>query len=68
MANKKKEKKEQNPKVHRDLEGFDININEFGEISSNLSIEDINTFLNRNVEDKKLKDRDDIDDLKRGKE
>lgn len=68
MSKKKKNNKNHNPKVHKDLEGFDINIDEFGEISSNLSIEDINTFLNRNVEDKKLKDRDDLDDLKKDKE
>lgn len=59
MAKKKKAKKE-NPKVHEDLEGFKMDINSFGEISSSFSIDKINEFLNKNVEDKKLKDRDDL--------
>ena len=33
---------------------FDININEFGEIISNVSIDRINEFLNRELQDKKL--------------
>ncbi|GHB47749.1 hypothetical protein [Mongoliitalea lutea] len=63
----KKPKKEENPKVHKDLEGFKMSINSFGEISSSFSIEKLNEFLNKNVEDKKLKDREDIDDIKEGK-
>jgi hypothetical protein len=58
----KKPKKEENPKVHKDLEGFKMNINSFGEISSSFSIDKINEFLNKNVEDKKLRDRDDLED------
>jgi hypothetical protein len=57
MSNTKKDSK---PKVHKELEGFDISINSFGEIKSSLKIEDINAFLNKNVSDKKLDDRDDI--------
>ncbi len=41
---------------NKDLENFDIKINEFGEISSNIDIDKLNTFLNENVEDKKFKD------------
>jgi hypothetical protein len=63
----KKSKKEENPKVHKDLDGFKMNINSFGEISSSFPIDKINEFLNKNVEDKKLKDREDIDDIKDGK-
>lgn len=59
----KKQKKEENPKVHKDLEGFKMNINSFGEISSSFSIDKINEFLNKNVEDKKLRDRDDLEDI-----
>ncbi|MEQ8238237.1 MAG: hypothetical protein RIA69_03450 [Cyclobacteriaceae bacterium] len=59
---------EKNPKVNKDLEGFNLKIDSFGEIKSNISIEDINTFLNKNVDDKKLKDRDDIDNLKEKKD
>lgn len=50
------------PKVHKDLDGLDIQINEFGEIISSYDVKDINKFLNKNVEDKKLRDRDDITD------
>lgn len=63
----KKKKKEEDPKVHDELQGFKMEINSFGEISSSFSIEKINEFLNKNVEDKKLKDRDDLDDLKKNK-
>lgn len=46
------------PKVNPELEGFDININDFGEIKSTMKIDELNSFLNKNVEDKKLKDRE----------
>ena len=55
----KKKKKEEDPRVHEELKGFKMEINSFGEISSNLPIEAINAFLNKNVEDKKLKERED---------
>ena len=48
------------PRVHKELEGFDITINSFGEIKTNFDIDKINTFLNKNVDDKKLRDRDDL--------
>ena len=51
-------KKEKKPKVHKDLDGFDIKIDENGEIISNLSIDELNEFLDKNVEDKKFKDID----------
>lgn len=53
----KKMKKKGNPKVHDELSGFDIKINSFGELQSNMNVDDINAFLNENVEDKKLIDR-----------
>lgn len=59
----KRPKKEENPKVHKDLEGFKMSINSFGEISSSFSIDKINEFLNKNVEDKKLRDRDDLEEI-----
>ncbi|MGB0524246.1 MAG: hypothetical protein ACPGJS_14855 [Flammeovirgaceae bacterium] len=58
---KKKNPDKKKPKVHPDLEGFDIKINSFGEITSSHSVEELNKFLNKNVVDKKLKDRDDLD-------
>ena len=60
----KKNVKGEKPKVHKDLEGFDITIDSFGEIKSSIDIEKINQFLNDNVDDKKLRDRGDLDDLK----
>lgn len=60
MSKKKKEEgKEEEPGVHKDLKGFDIRINEFGEITSSLDVAKVNEFLNKNVEDKKLKSRED---------
>lgn len=54
-----KKKKTEKPKVHDDLKGFNIKVNSFGEVISNIDIDKINDFLNENVEDKKLTDRDD---------
>lgn len=62
-----KKKDTPKPKVNKDLEGFDISIDSFGEIKSTLNIDEINNFLNKNVDDKKLRDRDDLDELKEGK-
>lgn len=53
---KKKPKKGQ-PEVHDELKGFDIKINEFGEIITNFDVDKVNEFLNENVDDKKLRDR-----------
>jgi hypothetical protein len=36
------------------LDGFSIEINEFGEIITNTPVEDLNKFLNKNLIDKKL--------------
>jgi hypothetical protein len=65
----KQEKKEvkPKPKVHKELHGFDVAIDQFGEIRSNMNIERINEFLNKNVDDKKLAERDDYDNLKKEK-
>ena len=57
----KKKPKTGQPQMHDDLKGFEMGINEFGEITSNVDIEKLNKFLNKNVVDKKLKDRDDLD-------
>lgn len=54
----RRSKKSQNkPKVHQELNGFEMKINALGELVSNYDIDQINTFLNRNVADKKLKGR-----------
>ena len=54
---RKKPKKGQ-PEVHDELKGFDIKSNEFGEIITNFDVDKVNEFLNENVDDKKLRDRD----------
>ncbi|WP_420317761.1 hypothetical protein [Ekhidna sp.] len=59
--------KKEKARVHKDLDGLELNVDSFGEISSNMPIDKLNKFLNKNVEDKKLKDREDIDDLKKDK-
>ena len=57
--------KKEKGRVHKDLDGLELKVDSFGEISSNMPIEELNRFLNKNVEDKKLKDRDDLDELKK---
>lgn len=44
--------------MNPDLEGLNIEIDPFGEIRTNYNIDMINAFLNKNVEDKKLAERD----------
>ena len=58
---RKPDKNKKNPKVNPELEGFDVRIDSFGEIKSNLNIDKINEFLNKNVDDKKLRDREDLE-------
>ena len=58
---RKRLSKRETPKVNPELDGFDIKIDTFGEIKTNYDIDKINKFLNRHVDDKKLRDRDDID-------
>jgi len=42
------------PSFHERLKGFDIKVNEFGEMESNFEIDKLNQFLNEEVEDKKI--------------
>jgi hypothetical protein len=58
---KKKATKKTKPKVNQELDGFDIQINSFGEIVTSYDLDKINHFLDKNVDDKKLKNRDDIE-------
>jgi hypothetical protein len=51
---KKENKAEKKAKVHPELEGFEIKINPLGDITSNFNIDQLNSFLDRNVSDKKL--------------
>lgn len=58
MPRKKKEEKKL--KVNPQLEGFDITVDSFGELKTTYNIDSINEFLNKNVDDKKLRDREDL--------
>ncbi|WP_338874571.1 hypothetical protein WBJ53_03035 [Spirosoma sp. SC4-14] len=60
MAKKKNPDENDKPRVHKELEGFDIKINSFGEITTSFDIDRINQFLNKTVDDKKLRHRTDL--------
>lgn len=61
MPKKKKKEDKELPKVHDNLKGFKLDINQFGEIKSSFHVEKLNDFLNEEVDDKKLRDRTDLD-------
>ncbi|WP_375419113.1 hypothetical protein [uncultured Hymenobacter sp.] len=56
-AASKKPDPDKKARVHKELEGFEIKVNPLGEIISNYTIEEVNSFLGRHVRDKKLVDR-----------
>ncbi len=55
-----KKDEDKKPKVNKELKGFDITVNSFGEINSSFDLDKLNEFLDKNVEDKKLKNRNDL--------
>jgi hypothetical protein len=55
--NNKTPKDGKSVKVSEKLGDFDIVIDSFGKIQSNYDVDKINEFLNQNVDDKKLKNR-----------
>jgi hypothetical protein len=55
MGRKPKNKKNNDkPGLHKDLQGFSINVNEFGEIKTSMPLDKLNEFLNNHLRDKKL--------------
>ena len=58
---KGKNKKSGKARVNAQLDGFEVSVDNFGEIKSSLDIDRINDFLDKEVEDKKLVNRDDLD-------
>ena len=44
-------------KAHPELGIFDVSVTKFGEIEGSMSIDKINKFLDRNVKDKKLRQK-----------
>ena len=70
MAKKKESKAvkiKPKARVHKELDGMEVSIDTFGEIRSNMNIEKINEFLNKNVDDKKLLEREEKEALKKAK-
>ncbi len=63
----KSSKKQGKARVHPDLDGLEVSINQFGELKTNMNIEKINEFLDKNVDDKKFEERIDYEDIKKGK-
>ena len=60
MAKKKETKgraKTEKPGENKELDGFDIQVNSLGKIITNYDMDKINEFLNRNDDDKKLRNR-----------
>jgi hypothetical protein len=59
--------KKRKPRVHSQLEGFELSIDQFGELKSSMPIEKLNKFLDENVPDNKLDDREDFKEEKKVK-
>lgn len=58
MAKSEKNTNAKAPKVHPELEGFELKIDSFGQITSTIDRDRINQFLDKHLpEDKKLKNR-----------
>ena len=66
--NKEEDSDKKSIRVGKILSDFDIHVNTFGEIISNYDVDKINDFLNKTVEDKKLKNRKDLDFGKKDQE
>ena len=54
MSEEKKPKKAAKKKP---VEKLNMGINEFGELTTNINFDEINAFLNQNVDDKKLNEK-----------
>ncbi len=67
MEKENKPFKKRKPRVHSQLEGFEVSIDQFGELTSSMPIEKLNKFLNENVDDKKLNERPDFEEIKEAK-
>ncbi len=60
-------KKQGKPRVHKDLSGFEVSIDQFGELKTSMNIEKINKFLDANVDDKKLLEKEEKERMKKEK-
>lgn len=60
MAKKNSKLADKKPKVHPNLEGFEMKIDSFGQIISSMDRDQLNSFLDQEMpEDKKLIQKDD---------
>ncbi|NOT75046.1 MAG: hypothetical protein HOP08_08965 [Cyclobacteriaceae bacterium] len=64
-STRKNQKIKPKPRVHKELDGLEVSIDTFGEIRSSMNIEKINEFLNKNVDDKKLLEREEAEERKK---
>jgi hypothetical protein len=60
-------KKQGKPRVHKELNGFEVSIDQFGELKTSMNIEKINKFLDANVDDKKLLEKEENERLRKEK-
>ena len=51
---KNNKNKDDDPKIHEELRGFNIHIDEFGQVKTTMTQEEMNIFLNEKVKDKKF--------------
>ncbi len=65
MSEEKKPKKE--AKKPAKIEKFDMGINEFGELTTTVDLDKINNFLNKNVADKKLVEKEEKEKAEKAK-
>jgi hypothetical protein len=63
--NNKQSKKQGKPRVHKELSGFEVSIDQFGELKTSMNIEKINSFLDKNVDDKKLLEKEETERLRK---
>ncbi|MBL7817443.1 MAG: hypothetical protein JNL70_20725 [Saprospiraceae bacterium] len=65
MSDEKKPKKTGKKKT--EIGKFDMGINEFGELTTTINLDKINDFLNQNVSDKKLVEKEETEKAKKKK-
>ena len=66
VSSRRKVQPARKPRVHKNLSGLEVSIDTFGEIKSTMNIEKINSFLDENVDDKKLIEQKESDQKKKG--
>lgn len=65
MSDEKKTKKP--AKKNTKIDKFDMGINEFGELTTTINLDKINDFLNENVADKKLTEKEEKEKAEKAK-